>query len=118
MAQPKDPPEITQPSVLLYKIKSYMTVLQSLENYIHLDVSSIFSSILLQHSQMLDSRGETTITTLYTQWYLEVMLRNVTNGNNVFSEIRGHFVKTGPLNDSNSQNQLLVNPEEYSNITG
>ena len=36
MAQPKDPPEITQPSVLLYKIKSYMTVLQSLENYIHL----------------------------------------------------------------------------------
>jgi len=117
MAQPKDPPEITQPSVLLYKIKSYMTVLQSLENYIHLDVSSIFSSILLQHSQMLDSRGETTITTLYTQWYLEVMLRNVTNGNNVFSEIRGHFVKTGPLNDSNSQNQLLVNPEEYSNIT-
>lgn len=118
MAVNKDTNEVTQPSVLLYKVKAYMSVLQTLENYIYLDVSSIFSSILLQHSQMLDSRGETTVTTLYTQWYLEVMLRNVTNGNHVFSEMKRHFVRTGQANESsNSQNVVHINPEEYSNLT-
>ena len=32
------------------------------------DITRIFNSVLLQQSQMMDSHGETTITTLYTQW--------------------------------------------------
>jgi len=112
-----DKETVVQPSVLLYRVRAYMKTLQQLENYIHIDVSSIFSSILLQHSQMLDSKGSTTITTIYTQWYLEVMLRNVTNGSNVFSEMKRHFVKTGNSSDSSSQNDFQINFEEFSNLT-
>ena len=88
MTYNKETSEIARPSELLSKMNAYMAVLQSIENYVHLgkfkffqffnkvqfiliffaDVTRIFNSVLLQQSQMLDSHGETTITTLYTQW--------------------------------------------------
>ena len=46
------------------------------------------------------------------------MLRNVTNGSNVFSEMKRHFVKTGNSNDSSSPNIVQIKFEEYSNLTG
>ena len=46
------------------------------------------------------------------------MLRNVTNGSNVFSEMKRHFVKTGNSSDSSSQNDFQINFEEFSNLTG
>ena len=32
----KENQEVTKPSVLLYKIKAYMSVVQTLENYVHI----------------------------------------------------------------------------------
>ncbi|CAK8685235.1 nck-associated protein 1-like isoform X1 [Clavelina lepadiformis] len=112
----KETNEIAKPSELLSKLKAHMSVLQTIENYVHLDVTRIFNSVLLQQSQMMDSHGETTITTLYTQWYLEVMLRQVSAGSIVFSEMRRHFVKLSNSHDSSASNQPQVNPEEYSNL--
>nr|XP_018671569.1 nck-associated protein 1 isoform X2 [Ciona intestinalis] len=112
----KETSEIAKPSELLCKLRAYMATLQTVENYVHLDVTRIFNSVLLQQSQMVDSHGETTITTLYTQWYLEVMLRQVSGGSTVFSEMRRHFVKVPNYADSSSSNQPIINAEEYSNI--
>nr|CAB3264230.1 nck-associated protein 1 [Phallusia mammillata] len=113
----KETNEIAKPSELLCKLKAYMSVLQTVENYVHLDVTRIFNSVLLQQSQMMDSHGEITVTTLYTQWYLEVMLRQVSAGSIIFSELRRHFVKLpNSHHESSSSNQPPVNPEEYSNI--
>uniref|UniRef100_H2ZNY3 Nck-associated protein 1 n=1 Tax=Ciona savignyi TaxID=51511 RepID=H2ZNY3_CIOSA len=111
----KDTNEIAKPTELLSKLRAYMATLQTVENYVHLDVTRIFNSVLLQQSQMVDSHGDTTITTLYTQWYLEVMLRQVSGGSTVFSEMRRHFVKVPNFADSSSTNQPLINAEEYSN---
>jgi len=110
----KETNEIAKPSSLLMKLRVFMSVLQTVENYVHLDVTRIFNSVLLQQSQMVDSHGETTVTTLYTQWYLEVMLRQVSGGSIVFSELRKHFVKVPGHNDQ--EKQITVNPDEFSNI--
>lgn len=116
MAYNKETNEITKPSELLSRAKAYMAVLQTIENYIQIDSTRIFNSVLLQQTQMQDSHGETTITALYTQWYLEVLLRQVSNGNGiVFSEIRKAFVRLSSSSDS-SGNSANINPEKFSNI--
>ena len=38
-----------------------MNVLQSVENYIHVDMTRIFNNVLLQQTQQTDSNGEPTI---------------------------------------------------------
>ena len=45
------------------------------------------------------------------------MLRQVSSGNIVYSELRKHFVRVAKEHDSSS-NQSPVNPEEYSNARG
>lgn len=97
MAYNKETSEIARPSELLSKLKAYMAVLQSVENYVHLgnrfflvletafllileflpDISRIFNSVLLQQSQMMDSHGETTVTTIYTQWYVPYIIKTI-----------------------------------------
>lgn len=75
-----DTQEIAKPSELLSSVKAYMSVLQSLENYVHIDITRVFNSILLQQTQPQDSHGEKTITSIYTNWYLDVLLRKVSTG--------------------------------------
>ena len=40
--------EIAKPSELLTSVRAYMNVLQSVENYIHVDMTRIFNNVLLQ----------------------------------------------------------------------
>lgn len=61
--------EIAKPSELLTSVRAYMTVLQSIENYVTIDITRVFNNVLLQQTQHLDSHGEPTITSLYTNWY-------------------------------------------------
>uniref|UniRef100_A0A672YG45 NCK associated protein 1 like n=1 Tax=Sphaeramia orbicularis TaxID=375764 RepID=A0A672YG45_9TELE len=71
--------EIARPSDLLAGIRAYTASLHSLSSYISVDVTRLVKSVLLQQTQPLDSRGGQTITTLYTNWILESLLRQASN---------------------------------------
>lgn len=60
--------EIARPSELLAGVKAYVGFIQSLAQFVGADVSRVIRNALLQQTQPLDSCGEQTITTLYTNW--------------------------------------------------
>ncbi|XP_071795826.1 nck-associated protein 1-like isoform X3 [Asterias amurensis] len=103
--------EIAKPSELLTSVRTYMNVLQSIESHVHLDVTRVFNNVMLQQTQQLDSHGEKTITMLYTNWYLEVLLRRVTSGQICFSPYQRAFISLAP------DPQLPFNAEEYTDVT-
>jgi NCK-associated protein 1 len=84
--------EIAKPSELLHSVRAYMSVLQTIENFVNIDVTRIFNNVLLQQTQPHDSHGERTVTSLYANWYLEVLLRKVSSGQIVYSPTRKAFV--------------------------
>lgn len=103
--------EIAKPSELLNSVRAIMTVLQSVENYIHIDISRVFNNVLPQQTQPHDSySGEKTITCNYTEWYLEVLLRKVSAGHIVYSPNHKAFVSLS------SEAQLPFNAEEYASL--
>ncbi|XP_072045321.1 nck-associated protein 1-like isoform X2 [Amphiura filiformis] len=106
-----DTNEIAKPSELLMSVRTYMYVLQSIENYVHVDITRVFNNVLLQQTQQLDSHGEKTITMLYTNWYLEVLLRRVTSGQICFSPYQKAFISLAP------DPQLPFSAEEYTDIS-
>ena len=54
---------IAKPSEVLSGVRAMMDVLQTLEDYIHIDVSRIFNNVLLQQTQPADGlTGEPTFT--------------------------------------------------------
>ncbi|ROT82853.1 Membrane-associated protein Hem [Penaeus vannamei] len=87
-----DTNEIAKPSELLASVKTYMSVLQTVENYVHIDITRVFNNVLLQQTQLQDSHGEKTITAHYNTWYSEILLRRVSAGHIVFSENQRAFV--------------------------
>ncbi|OUC42540.1 hypothetical protein D917_02854 [Trichinella nativa] len=105
----KDTQEIAKPSELLNSIRTYMDVLQTLENYVQIDVVRIFNNVLLQQTQHQDCYGEETLTTIYTRWYLEVLLRRVSNYQILYSGHLRTFV-------SNPMSEVATSffPEEYT----
>lgn len=106
----QDTSEIAKPSELLVSVRAYMNVLQTIENYVHIDITRVFNNALLQQTQAVDSHGEKTIASLYTQWYSEVLLRRVSAGNIVFSMNQRAFVSINP------EGAIPSNPEEFSDI--
>ncbi|KAG2458911.1 NCKP1 protein, partial [Polypterus senegalus] len=103
--------EIAKPSELQTSVRAYMTVLQSIENYVQIDITRVFNNVLLQQTQHLDSHGEPTITSLYTNWYLETLLRQVSNGHIAYFPAMKAFVNLP------TENELTFNAEEYSDIS-
>ncbi|XP_072237966.1 nck-associated protein 1-like [Leuresthes tenuis] len=84
--------EIARPSDLLAGIRAYITNLHSLSSYINVDVTRLVKSVLLQQTQPLDSHGGQTVTTLYTNWYLEGLLRQASNSHIVHCPTMHCFV--------------------------
>lgn len=103
--------EIAKPSELLNSVKTYMNVLHSIENYVHIDITRVFNDVLLQQTQPQDSHGDKTITSLYTNWYLEVLLRKVSTGQIVYSPVQKAFI-TLP-----SEQPVPFLAEEFSDVT-
>ncbi|XP_055329481.1 membrane-associated protein Hem-like isoform X2 [Paramacrobiotus metropolitanus] len=101
---------IARPSELLVWIQTYMNTLQTLENYVQVDMSRVFNTVMLQQTQPTDTYGQKTITQIYTTWYLETMLRRVSNGHIVFSPLQKAFVAI------NHEGGGLVRPEDYVNL--
>ncbi|CAF0929336.1 unnamed protein product [Didymodactylos carnosus] len=101
--------EISKPSELLSSVESYMDILTLVESHCQIDTIRIFNEVLLQQSQPLDSAGSETITSLYTHWFLEVLIKRITMGHIVYSPIRKSFV-------SIYQQDLTIpfDPEEYA----
>ncbi|KAF5295542.1 hypothetical protein FQR65_LT10405 [Abscondita terminalis] len=106
----QDTNEIAKPSELLVSVRAYMNVLQTVENYVHIDITRVFNNCLLQQTQAVDSHGDKTIASLYTQWYSEVLLRRVSAGNICFSMNQHAFVSL------TAEGTIPFNPEEFSDI--
>ncbi|OXB52456.1 hypothetical protein ASZ78_003229, partial [Callipepla squamata] len=72
--------EVARPSEVLVGVGAYITSIQSLMHLVGLDVGRIIRSVLLQQTQPRDAAGEQTLTTIYTNWYLEALLRQASTG--------------------------------------
>ncbi|KAL6112208.1 nckap1l [Pungitius sinensis] len=103
--------EIARPSDLLAGLRAYTASLQSLSSYINLDVTRLVKNILLQQSQPLDSRGGQTITTIYTSWFLESLLRQASNSLIVHCPTMHCFFNQA------SDNEPGFRAEEFSDIS-
>uniref|UniRef100_A0A667X2V1 NCK associated protein 1 like n=1 Tax=Myripristis murdjan TaxID=586833 RepID=A0A667X2V1_9TELE len=103
--------EIARPSDLLASVRAYTTSLHTLSSYINIDVTRLVKSILLQQTQPLDSQGAQTVTTLYTNWYLESLLRQASNSLIVHCPIMHCFV------NQSTENEPGFRAEEYSDIS-
>lgn len=75
-------------------------------------MTSVFNNVLLQQTQSQDSHGDKTIAHLYTEWYLEVLLRKVSSGHIVYSPRHKAFVSL--IIDT----QIPFSAEEFSDING
>ncbi|KAI7812369.1 nck-associated protein 1-like, partial [Triplophysa rosa] len=102
--------DIARPSDLLCGIQAYITSLHNLSCYINIDVSRLVKNVLLQQTQPLDSYGVQTITTLYTNWFLEGLLRQAS------SALIVHCPTTQCFINQNIENEQSFNAEEYSDI--
>ncbi|KAK3512968.1 hypothetical protein QTP70_033400 [Hemibagrus guttatus] len=102
--------EICRPSELLAMIESYMSSLHSLSAFINIDISRVMKSVLLQHTHPLDAHGTHTITTLYTNWFLESLLRQASGG------VIAHCPTMHCFINLNVENEQSFKAEEYSDI--
>ncbi|KAH0516815.1 Nck-associated protein 1-like [Microtus ochrogaster] len=103
--------EILRPSELVAGVKAYITFIQSLAQFLGTDASRIIRNALLQQTQPLDSYGEQTVTTLYTNWYLESLLRQASSGVIILSPAMQAFMS---LPRDGEQN---FSAEEFSDIS-
>ncbi|OBS77371.1 hypothetical protein A6R68_16212 [Neotoma lepida] len=103
--------EILRPSELLAGVKAYISFIQSLAQFLGADASRVVRNALLQQTQPLDSCGEQTVTTLYTNWYLESLLRQASSGVIVLSPAMQAFIS---LPRDGEQN---FSAEEFSDIS-
>ncbi|KAM9859039.1 nck-associated protein 1-like [Aulostomus maculatus] len=103
--------EIARPVELLAAIRAYTASLHSLSSYINVDVTRLVKSVLLQQTQPLDCRGGQTLTNLYTNWYLESLLRQASNSLIVHCPTMHCFV------NQCSENELSFRAEEFSDLS-
>uniref|UniRef100_A0A3P8S8F1 NCK associated protein 1 like n=1 Tax=Amphiprion percula TaxID=161767 RepID=A0A3P8S8F1_AMPPE len=103
--------EIARPSDLLAGIRAYTTNLHSLSSYVNVDVTRLVKSVLLQQTQPLDSCGAQTVTTIYTNWFLESLLRQASNSLIVHCPTMQCFVS------QTTDNEPTFRAEEFSDIT-
>lgn len=85
--------EIARPTALLKDIKSYITTLHRLEEFVNLDMGRIFNATLLQQTQNCDNSGGPTLTSTYTFWYNDILLKRIfVGGGVVYSPSRQSFI--------------------------
>uniref|UniRef100_A0A8C8RPF9 NCK associated protein 1 like n=1 Tax=Pelusios castaneus TaxID=367368 RepID=A0A8C8RPF9_9SAUR len=102
--------EIMRPSEVLASLRAYLAFIQSLGQFTCVDASRIIRNVLLQQTQPLDSNGEQTLTTIYTNWYLEALLRQASTGAIVLSRTMQAFVSVP------REGEQSFNAEEFSDI--
>uniref|UniRef100_A0A671E263 NCK associated protein 1 like n=1 Tax=Rhinolophus ferrumequinum TaxID=59479 RepID=A0A671E263_RHIFE len=103
--------EIARPSELLAGVKAYIGFIQSLAQFLGADVSRVIRNALLQQTQPLDTCGEQTITTFYTNWYLESLLRQASSGVIILSPAMQTFISLP------REGEQHFSAEEFSDIS-
>ncbi|XP_058488770.1 nck-associated protein 1-like [Solea solea] len=103
--------EIARPSDLLAGIRAYTTTLHSFSSYLNVDITRLVKNVLLQQTQPMDARGAQTVTTLYTNWYLESLLRQASSSLIVHCPLMHCFLNQTTENDPGFK------AEEFSDIT-
>uniref|UniRef100_A0A8C3SND7 Uncharacterized protein n=1 Tax=Chelydra serpentina TaxID=8475 RepID=A0A8C3SND7_CHESE len=103
--------EIARPSEVLAGLRSYIAFIQSLGQFTCVDASRIIRNVLLQQTQPLDSSGEQTLTTIYTNWYLEALLRQASTGAIVLSPAMQAFISVP------REGEQSFSAEEFSDIS-
>ncbi|KAH0628990.1 hypothetical protein JD844_010694 [Phrynosoma platyrhinos] len=104
-------PELSRPSEVLAGVQAYATFLMSLMHRVGLDTGRLLRSVLLQQTQPLDANGEQTLTTLYTNWYLESLLRQASMGSIVLSPAMQAFVSIP------KEGEQTFRAEEFSDVS-
>lgn len=104
-------PELARPSEVLAAVQAYVTFLMSLMHRVGLDIGRLLRNVLLQQTQPLDASGEQTITTLYTNWYLESLLRQASMGSIVLSPAMQAFVSIP------KEGEQTFSAEEFSDVS-
>ncbi|MFH4977682.1 hypothetical protein AB6A40_004391 [Gnathostoma spinigerum] len=74
-----------RPSDLLAALQCQMTVLQQIDSVVNVDATGVFRSVMLQQTQLQDCHSNETITSNYSKWYLEVVLRRMSLGHILYS---------------------------------
>ena len=105
---PENPTSITKPSEMLTYLLSYLDVLQSIENYISLNVVEIFKKVLLGQTLPEDTTGDRTVAAKYSHWYSEILFRIISRGEICFSPDLKAFVSNDP------QGKVSFDAEEYT----
>ncbi|XP_006006697.1 nck-associated protein 1-like [Latimeria chalumnae] len=105
--------EIMKPSEVLVGMKTYVQSLSSIEHYVNIDMARVINQTLLQQTQPLDQHGDQTMTTLYSNWYLESLLRQASSCQIIHCPAMKCFVSNSLPKDDG----LCFNPEEYSDIS-
>ncbi|CAJ0558036.1 unnamed protein product, partial [Mesorhabditis spiculigera] len=95
-----------RPSELLSILDCYMTVLSNVDTLVAFDVQTLMRNVLLQQTQPLDSKNRKTVTSIYTKWYLEVVLHRAATGNLVWSDHLKAMISGGE--------QSEFAPEQYT----
>ncbi|CAN9511818.1 unnamed protein product [Ophioblennius macclurei] len=103
--------EITRPSDLLAGIRAYTANLHWLSSCISVDVARLVKSVLLQQTLPLDSHGGQTLTTIYTNWFLEGLLRQASNSLIVHCPTMHCFVS------QSTDTEATFRAEEFSDIS-
>jgi len=62
---------------------------------VSMDMTRLLNAVLLQQTQAQDGNGAETITSIYTKWYLEVVLRRVSSGQILFSPHLREMIASG-----------------------
>ncbi|XP_054859951.1 nck-associated protein 1-like [Eublepharis macularius] len=103
--------ELARPSEVLASVQAYTTFLVSLMHRVGLDTGRLLRNVLLQQTQPLDAAGEQTLTTLYTNWYLESLLRQASMGTIVLSPGMRAFVSLP------KEGEPTFSAEEFSDVS-
>ncbi|XP_072775669.1 nck-associated protein 1-like isoform X2 [Taeniopygia guttata] len=72
--------EVARPSEVLAGLVAYLGQVQRLGQLVALDTGRLLRTVLLQQSQPRDGSGQPTLTAIYTDWYLEALLRQASTG--------------------------------------
>lgn len=79
----------------------------------HIDITKAFNSVLTQHTQLVDSNGNSTLTRHYCDLYIERILKNIDRAQVIYLPTQKCFISAGkdtPVDQAS--------PENYINYTG
>ncbi|KAL7063591.1 hypothetical protein AAHC03_0160 [Spirometra sp. Aus1] len=84
---------ITKPTEMLRRARALMEVLIEVEDFVRIDVVTVFTNVFGQHTQPREpTKNLPTLTSHYAEWYSDVFMRHAYMGHFVYSPLLKSFV--------------------------